>query len=243
MKLAHITSAVCLTAALLLSSPLLAAKPLQYDDVFELEFVSDPQPDSSGKNIVFVRNWMDRSTDRRRTSLWLSTADGKSLQALTDKNTDASSPRWGPDNNRIAFIADGQIYLKWLDSGRTSQLGQLQQRPANLRWSPDGNWLAFTMFTPRSVKPPVALPGKPENADWAKAPVYIDSKQYRADGAGYLKAGYQHIYLMPANGGSAIQLTDGDFNHGAAVSCSRDSKAIYFSANRHADWQAKPLNS
>ncbi|GAB60466.1 alpha/beta hydrolase family protein [Rheinheimera nanhaiensis] len=243
MKLARITSAVCITAALLLSSPLLAAKPLQYDDVFELEFVSDPQPDSSGKNIVFVRNWMDRSTDRRRTTLWLSSADGKSLQALTDKNTDASSPRWAPDNNRIAFIADGQIHLKWLDSGRTSQLGQLQQRPANLSWSPDGNWLAFTMFTPKSVKPPVALPGKPEKADWAKAPVYIDSKQYRADGAGYLQAGYQHIYLMPANGGSAIQLTDGDFNHGGAISWARDSKAIYFSANRHADWQAKPLNS
>ncbi len=243
MKLACITNALCLTAALLFSSPLLAAKPLQYDDVFELEFVSDPQPDSSGKNIVFVRNWMDRNTDRRRSTLWLSTADGKSLQALTDKNTDASSPRWAPDNNRIAFIADGQIHVKWLDSGRTSQLGQLQQRPANLSWSPDGNWLAFTMFTPKSVKPPVALPGKPEKADWAKAPVYIDNKQYRVDGAGYLKAGYQHIYLMPANGGSAIQLTDGDFNHGGAISWARDSKAIYFSANRHADWQAKPLNS
>jgi dipeptidyl aminopeptidase/acylaminoacyl peptidase len=243
MKLACITSALCLTAALLLSSPLLAATPLQYDDVFELEFVADPQPDASGNNVVFVRNWMDRNADRRRATLWLSSADGKSLQALTDKNTDASSPRWAPDNNRIAFIADGQIHLKWLDSGRTSQLGQLQQRPANLSWSPDGNWLAFTMFTPKSVKPPVALPGKPEKADWAKAPIYIDNKQYRADGAGYLKAGYQHIYLMPANGGSAIQLTDGDFNHGGTISWARDSKAIYFSANRHADWQAKPLNS
>lgn len=243
MPIARITNAFCLTAALLLSSPLLAAKPLQYDDVFELEFVSDPQPDTSGNNIVFIRNWMDRNTDRRRAALWLSSADGKSLQALTDKNTDASSPRWAPDNNRIAFIADGQIHLKWLDSGRTSQLGQLQQRPANLSWSPDGNWLAFTMFTPKSVKPPVALPGKPERADWAKAPIYIDNKQYRADGAGYLKAGYQHIYLMPANGGSAIQLTDGDFNHGGAISWARDSKAIYFSANRHADWHAKPLNS
>ncbi len=243
MPIARITNAFCLTAALLLSSPLLAAKPLQYDDVFELEFVSDPQPDTSGNNIVFIRNWMDRNTDRRRATLWLSSADGKSLQALTDKNTDAHSPRWAPDNNRIAFIADGQIHVKWLDSGRTSQLGQLQQRPANLSWSPDGNWLAFTMFTPKSVKPPVALPGKPEKADWAKAPVYIDNRQYRADGAGYLKAGFQHIYLMPADGGSAIQLTDGDFNHGGAISWARDSKAIYFSANRHADWQAKPLNS
>ncbi|WP_445769210.1 S9 family peptidase [Rheinheimera sp.] len=244
MKISRIANPLCLTVALLLAlgSTAQAAKPLQYEDVFELEFVSDPQPDSSGEQIVFVRNWMDKQTDRRRMTLWLSTADGKTQQALTDKDISASSPLWAPDNKRLAFIANGQIHVKWLDSGRTSQLGQLQQSPAHLSWSPDGKWLAFTMFTPKQVKAPVSLPGKPEKADWAKAAIYIDNKQYRADGAGYLKAGYQHIYIMPADGGSAIQLTEGDFNHAGAISWTKDSKAIYFSANRHADWQSKPLN-
>ncbi|HEY0922589.1 S9 family peptidase [Rheinheimera pacifica] len=244
MNLKYITSGVCLTALLLCTaSGSAVAKALQYDDVFELEFVSDPQPDAKGEQIVFVRNWMDRQTDRRRMTLWLSSADGKTLQALTDKDTNAASPRWAPDNNRLAYISNGQIHVKWLDSGRTSQLGQLQHNPANLSWSPDGKWLAFSMFTPKPVKAPVALPGKPENADWAKSPIYIDNKQYRADGAGYLKTGYQHIYIMAADGGSAIQLTDGDFNHGGALSWSKDSKALYFSANRHDNWQSQPVNS
>lgn len=245
MKIPRIANPLCLTATLLLTlgGTAQAAKPLQYEDVFELEFVSDPQPDSKGEQIVFVRNWMDKQTDRRRMTLWLSSADGKTQQALTDKDINASSPHWAPDNKRLAFIANGQIHVKWLDSGRTSQLGQLTQSPSNLSWSPDGKWLAFTMFTPKQVKPPVSLPGKPEKADWAKAAIYIDNKQYRADGAGYLKSGYQHIYIMPADGGSAIQLTEGDFNHAGAISWTKDSKAIYFSANRHADWQSKPLNS
>lgn len=245
MNLPRITSRLCLTAALILTanSAIAAAKPLQYDDVFELEFVSDPQPDAKGEQIVFVRNWMDRQTDRRRMTLWLSSADGKTLQALTDKDINATSPRWAPDNNRLAYISNGQIHVKWLDSGRSSQLSQLQHNPANLSWSPDGKWLAFSMFTPKPVKAPVALPGKPEKADWAKAPVYIDNKHYRADGAGYLKSGYQHIYIMAADGGSAIQLTEGDFNHAGVISWARDSKALYFSANRHENWQAQPLNS
>ncbi|MDP2714068.1 S9 family peptidase [Rheinheimera sp.] len=245
MNLKHITSSLCLTALLLLttSSAAAAAKTLQYDDVFELEFVSDPQPDAKGEQIVFVRNWMDRQTDRRRMTLWLSSADGKTLQALTDKDINATSPRWAPDNNRLAYISNGQIHVKWFDSGRSSQLGQLQHSPANLSWSPDGKWLAFTMFTPKPVKAPVSLPGKPEKADWAKAPVYIDNKHYRADGAGYLKSGYQHIYIMSADGGSAIQLTEGDFNHASSLSWAKDSKALYFSANRHDNWQAQPLNS
>lgn len=234
-----------LAACMLLSlcSTAVLAKPLQYEDVFELEFASDPQPDSRGGQIIFVRNWMDKQSDRRRTSLWLSSADGKKLEALTDKDISASSPRWSPDNKRIAFIANGQIHVKWLETGRTSQLGQLAQNPSNLNWSPDGKWLAFTMFTPKPVKPPVTLPGKPEKADWAKAAVYIDSKQYRADGAGYLQPGYQHIYIMPAAGGMAIQLTEGDFNHRGNISWAPDSNSIYFSANRHPDWQTKPVNS
>jgi dipeptidyl aminopeptidase/acylaminoacyl peptidase len=221
----------------------LLAKPLQYEDVFELEFVSDPQPDAKGHRVVFVRNWMDKQADRRRMTLWLSSADGKQLEPLTDKDINASSPRWAADNQRLAFIADGQIHIKWLDSNRTSQLGQLSQTPSNLTWSPDGAWLAFSMFTPKPAKAPVTLPGKPDKSDWAKAAIYIDSKQYRVDGAGYVKSGFQHIYVMPAAGGSAIQLTDGDYNHSGAISWSKDSKAVYFSANRHPDWHSQPLNS
>lgn len=245
MNLPRIARRMCLTAVLLLTagSAIATVKPLQYDDVFELEFVSDPQPDAKGEQIVFVRNWMDRQTDRRRMTLWLSSADGNTLQALTDKDINAASPRWAPDNNRLAYIANGQIHVKWLDSGRSSQLGQLSQSPANLTWSPDGKWLAFSMFTPKTIKPPVSLPGKPEQADWAKSAIYIDSKQYRVDGAGYLKPGYQHIYIMPADGGSAIQLTEGDFNHAGAISWTKDSKALYFSANRHENWQSQPVNS
>ena len=242
MILLKTISRLCLTSALVLTTSVIA-KPLQYEDVFELEIASDPQIDSAGQQVVFVRNWMDKQTDRRRTSLWLSSVDGKQLQPLTDKDTSASMPRWSPDNNRLAFIANGQIHLKWLDSGRTTQLGQLTQSPANLSWSPDGKWLAFSMFVPKAVKAPVSLPGKPEKADWAKAAVYIDSKQYRVDGAGYVKPGYRHIFIMPSEGGSAIQLTDGEFNHGGNISWAKDSNAIYFSANRHADWQSKPLNS
>ncbi|WP_445427811.1 prolyl oligopeptidase family serine peptidase [Alishewanella sp. HL-SH05] len=219
-----------------------ATTPLEYDDVFEIEFVSDPQPDSKGEKIVFVRNWMDRQTDRRRSVLWLADAKGQ-LQALTHSAQSASSPRWSPDNSKLAYLADQQIHLYWLDSGRNVQLSHLNHSPANLSWSPDGQWLAFTMFTPVTKAPPVTLPGKPANAEWAKAPIYIDNKQYRADGAGYLPAGFTQVYLIAADGGSAIQLTDEEFNHGSSLSWHPDGSALYLSANRHADWQTAVSNS
>ncbi|WP_113907498.1 S9 family peptidase [Aliidiomarina celeris] len=218
-------------------------RPLQLDDVFELEFAADPQPSPSGEHIVFVRTWMDREQDRRRSSLWMMNSDGSNLQALTDRNINASSPRWSPTGDRIAFLANGQIQMLWLDSGRTAQVTTLQQGAGSIEWSPDGNWLAFSMFTPKAKPAPVSLPGKPAQAEWAAPPIYIDDMNYRADGRGFLASGYSQIYLVSAQGGSAIQLTEGDFNHGGALSWQHDGKALFFSANRYSDWQSQPLNS
>ncbi|MFW5816107.1 MAG: hypothetical protein ACOCVP_04555 [Wenzhouxiangella sp.] len=63
---------ICLLALGLLApvSALAEQTPLAYDDVFLLEWVSDPQPDPAGEHIVFVRHWMDRMADRARSSLW-----------------------------------------------------------------------------------------------------------------------------------------------------------------------------
>ncbi|WNO61514.1 S9 family peptidase [Rheinheimera sp. MMS21-TC3] len=245
MKLKTITNYLCLPLFLIYTASISAAevKPLQYEDVFDLEFVSDPQPDAAGKRVVFVRNWMDKQTDRRRSTLWLSTVDGKSLQPLTDKDINASSPRWSPDQNRLAYIVNGQIHVKWLDTGSSSQLGQLASSPSNISWSPDGHWLAFSMFTEKNMQAPITLAGKPVGADWAKPAIYIDNKQYRVDGAGYTKLGFRHIYIMSSNGGSAIQLTEGDYNHSGDISWSLDSKSLYFSTNRQPDWQSKPVNT
>src|SRR5690554_6312412 len=217
--------------------------PLKFDDVFEIEFAADPQPSPNGKQVLFVRNWMDRNTDRRRSSLWIMADDGSNLQALTDRNIDAYSPRWSPSGDRIAFLSGGQIHMLWLDSGRTAQLSTTTSSPGNLTWSPNGKWLAFSMFTATAKPVPVNLPGKPAGATWAEPAKYIDNMNYRADGAGYLASGYQQIYIMPAQGGSVTQLTEGDINHGGSLSWHPNSSALFFSANRYSNWQEQPLNS
>lgn len=217
--------------------------PLQYDDVFLLEYASSPAPRPSSEEIVFVRTWMDRQSDRRRSRLWTVNADGSQLQPLTPQEQNAQQPVWSPMGDRLAYVADGQIHMHWASSGRSGQISHLQHGPSSLTWSPDGQWLAFVMFTPEKRPAPVSLPGKPEGAEWAEAPIYLDSRQYRADGAGYLPAGYRHIYIMPAEGGTPIQLTSGDFHHGGSLSWARDGSALYFSANRRADEHKQPLNS
>ena len=44
-------------------------------------------------------------------------------------------------------------------------------------------------------------------------------------------------FIIPADGGSARQLTEGNFNHYGSLAWSPDSEHIFFSAYRSEDWE------
>jgi len=223
------------------------ARRLHSIDVFQLEYADDVQISPDGSHIVYVRVSHDIMTDRTRRNLWIVDADGSNNRPLRSEARNFSQPRWSPDGTRIAYVsaADGspQLYVRWMDSGQTALLTNLVEPPDSIAWSPDGKTIAFTQFVPLS-KPPLARPpDKPEGAQWAPPVKVIDTVQYRADGAGYLESGFQHIFIVSAEGGTPRQLTDGEFDDNGPLSFSPDGQRIWFSANRNPDWEREPQNS
>lgn len=215
-------------------------------DVFELEWASDPQISPDGMRVVYVRNAMDVMKDRRRASLWIIDWDGSGHRPLTTAGSERS-PRWSPDGTRLAYVSSeegsSQIHMRWMDTGMTAAITHMTNAPGELVWSPDGRWLAFSMLVEASPEPFASLPAKPDGAEWAPPAKVITKLSYRADGAGYLKDGYRHLFVVPSEGGTPRQLTDGSFNHQSTPSWTADSRALVFSANRHDDWEREPLNS
>lgn len=54
---------------------------------------------------------------------------------------------------------------------------------------------------------------------WNAEPAKVIRKlNYRADGTGYLKDGYNHLFVLPAEGGTPRQLTSGDASPGITPS-------------------------
>ncbi len=237
---------------ILLSSIDLSAQtfaPLKLTDVFEIEYATDPQISPDGNSVVYVRNHFDIMTDRRRTDLWVVGPGLSNQPFLPDLQIEnPSSPRWSPDGKRLAFVTtdlngNAQVFCYWVDSGKIGRLTKLTQSPRALSWSPDGKQIAFFMHVPMEEKPFAKLPGKPEGAKWADPPKVISTTVYRADGEGYLPAGFTHLFVISSEGGTPRKLTEGDFDHGGRIAWTPDGRSVVIAANREEDWIDHPQNS
>ena len=224
-------------------------------DVFRVQVAADPQISPDGKRIVYVRQSADISSDRRVSNLWIVNFDGTDHRPLTTGTYSDHSPRWSPDGTRLAFVSDRdgkpQLYVRWMDSGQTAKLTDLENPPAGVSWSPDGKQLVFISLV--SAAPPkiAAMPSAPDGAKWADPPRIFEDLIYRFNGPGYLKPGYSQLFIVSAEGGPLRQLTTGKFPHGPAIpelgasnfAWAPDSKSLIFSMNGTPNYEYEPLHT
>lgn len=232
--------------ALALASSALAAKqPWTTDTLWDMRTVGDPQITKDGKSVVYTIGWNDRMTDAAYSNLWIVSTDGKDQRPLTTGAFRDSSPRLSPDNTRLAYLSNRsgkpQIRVRWLDTGQEAQITDLEDAPGGIEWAPDGKWIAYIARVPGKADWSVKMPEKPAGAKWADPPIVVTRYRWRADGAGVIKPGYRHVFIVPATGGAPRQITSGDFDHGVGflggggIAWSPDGQYIYTSANRIPD--------
>jgi len=218
-----------------------------YLDVFDLEYASDPQISPNGDWAIYRRMGFDIMKDRAVGKLWMIKTDGSQHQKLTSREMGESSPRWSPNGDRLAFVSGtdegSEIYIYWVSSGKFARISQLPFSPTSLTWSPQGDQLAFSMNVEKKAPVLAKMPKKPKGAKWAEPPRITDRVYHEADGRGYIKPGFNHIFVIPSDGGAPRQITSGDYHHRGLLSWSTDGQHIYFSANRSDDWEYDFRNS
>jgi dipeptidyl aminopeptidase/acylaminoacyl peptidase len=209
---------------------------LDLDLYWEYEVVSDPQISPDGTEIVYTRQSIDRVNDKRESSLWMVKADGTRNRFLVR----GSNARWSPSGDRILYTAQGeprgtQLFVRYMDAeGATSQVTHVEKTPTTPSWSPDGTSIAFTMLVEQKNAWPITMPRQPEGAKWTEAPRIVERLDYRQDGQGFTDDGYRHLFVVPSTGGTARQVTDGNWDHNG-TEWTPDGRQLLFTALRVAD--------
>ncbi len=239
----HLAAAPALVALLGIAlaasaTPASAQERLLLERYMDMESVSNPEISPDGTRILYTRGWVDQVNDRRESSLFIMRSDGTRNRHLLE----GGGARWSPDGTRILFTAPGepggsQLFVRWMDAeGATSQVTRLEHAPTGARWSPDGHWILFLSRVPaKSGFAGVDLPSRPKGAQWTPAPKVVERASYKRDRQGYIDTDWTHVFIVPAQGGTSRQLTDGAWDHFSAR-WSPDGQEIYFTSFRQDDW-------
>jgi dipeptidyl aminopeptidase/acylaminoacyl peptidase len=205
---------------------------LGLDDLAKLVSVSDPQIAPNGRSIACVVARANIDKDRFDHELVLFDVEGGKQRVLTYDRPSVSHPRWSPDGDRLAFIADAgsakedraQVFVMPMNGGDARRITHAPEGVQQFAWSPDGKQIAFA-----TEDEPVDKKAREKHDDAFE----VGDNDYLAREA----PTPTHIWLVYAEGGKARRLTSGTWSlptvpppgsPSSPLSWSPDGKSIVF---------------
>ncbi|HEY6563312.1 MAG TPA: hypothetical protein VIY86_02345, partial [Pirellulaceae bacterium] len=135
-------------------------RPLQVDDLFQFQRVSDPQISPDGKWVVYGVGQVSMTDNKVVSHLWMAAVDGGTPpRRLTNADKTDSHPRWSPDGRWILFESSrsgtSQLWVIPVTGGEASKLTEVATGAGTGTWSPDGRAIAFVsaVYPEHSSKP------------------------------------------------------------------------------------------
>ncbi|MCK4530651.1 MAG: hypothetical protein KAU44_05695, partial [Candidatus Marinimicrobia bacterium] len=171
-------------------------KIVQSNDIYQLNFVSDPQMSPKGDKIVYVNKRADKKDQCYYSNLQQIHIPSKTDTAFTDKGKYQDiMPKINPNGRQLVFvrIKKGIPSLRSISmyGGESKELTSLPHGEINdIQFSPDGKQIAVLFAKLKS--------SIPVEKDKRKEPVFRETERlfYRLDGHGFIDEEPAQIYLL-----------------------------------------------
>jgi dipeptidyl aminopeptidase/acylaminoacyl peptidase len=218
-------------------------------DIVRVANVGDPQISPDGEWIVYTV--ATSAGDNTQSALWITRVAERTAipteqianqprvtERLLPSAWNATSPRWSPDSQRIAFLSlhDGQsgvwtITIKDRQARFLAPVGEtnffITYSGESIAWSPDARRIAFVSATTEGYQDAVEAPSKRND------PRTIERIQYKSR-TSFSDEARTHVWVTDVDRPEPRQLTNGPF-YDHAITWSPKGDEIAFLSNHEPD--------
>lgn len=205
--LAYFTAFLCAAfCAIFPTTAQAQQKTFQLSDAEKLVSVSDPQISPDDKSIAVVVGRINMKEDGTDSEIVLIDIAAGAQRVMTSGHKHASSPRWSPNGDRLAFVAAAgenkdatpQIFVLRMDGGDARKITDAADGIEQFAWRPDGAMIAYVT---------------PDPADKKAIEAHHDS--FEVGDTDFLEtaaAQSSHVWTISAEGGEAKRVTSGKWS-------------------------------
>ena len=190
-----------------------------------------------GKKIVYQVGYYSVKENKSHQVLYVMDANGSGQQILTNSNKNETDPAW-LDNNRIAFLSGGEIWMMNSDGSNRQQLSKTDGNVEGYKFSPDGKKVILLKSIPFNE----VIKENPKDLPKATGRLVTDLMYRHWD---HYVESIQHPFLFSVGDGFAIANNGIDILEGEPFECpmepfggieqldwSKDSQSIAYTCRK-----------
>jgi dipeptidyl aminopeptidase/acylaminoacyl peptidase len=197
-----------------------AKKPFTFEDMMSLKRIGGPVVSPDGKWVLFAAVDVDLKENKRTSHLWVVPVAGGIARQLPPTPAGESGGRWSPDGKSYLYLspAEGgsQVWVSGFDAasgmpyGAPKKITSISTEADGAIWSPDGKNIVFTSEVfPGCMDDSCNKFSDQERANSKVKAMVFEHLLFRH--WNHYSAGKRsHLFVVPAEGGVARDLTPGD---------------------------------
>lgn len=212
MKRFVIGLSVLAFSLLSLSSMSVAQSRFTIEDLLKVRRVADPQISPNGRRVAFTMGDVNYDLNKVITQIYVMRIDGTDLKQLTNGSTSSNAPRWSPGGKKIAFVNGSQIWTMDDDGDNKDRISKISTGAAAPVWSPDGKWIAFSSDVYPDCSDDDCNKKRDEDADKSKVKAHLTTRLLYKHWDEWRDLKRTHVFVVSHEGGTARDLTPGDFD-------------------------------
>jgi len=181
-------------------------------DLLGVKRVSDPQLSPDGKTVAFAVGTVDKPGNRVVNQIYTINVDGSRQRQITSEQKSSSTPRWSSDGRKIAFLHDEQIWTMGADGDNKRKITDLSSGGGVPVWSRDGRWIAFASEVYPECNTDACNEAEDKRVENSKVKAHVTERLLFKHWDHWTDRKRSHLFVVASSGGSARQITSGDFD-------------------------------